>query len=221
MTADANGTIIASSNILADDFKLRAGGTLAQLAQQQQADIAQLMTLVQQQQTIIDSMQANITALQLGKQDKQELVCPSSLGYKVTSNGFEWCYHTTWIKYADAVTLCASYGLRIIEPSSAAKADAMLAAVQAGQMPGNSPWIGLRCRSESHACDHDPSLWSWDSNDHSTATTVNRFVLSSGLIFGTSDGNSEYCAHWCGASHQWCPAPCTISHGYQVACELG
>ena len=32
MSVDANGTIIASSNILADDFKLRAGGTLAQLA---------------------------------------------------------------------------------------------------------------------------------------------------------------------------------------------
>ena len=146
------------------------------------------------------------------------LVCPSSM-QKITSNGFEWCYYTTWILYAAAVTLCASHGLRVIEPSSAAKADAMLAAVQAGKMTGNSPWIGLRCRSESSACDHDPSLWSWDSDGSSTATTVNRFTLNNGLLHGTVDGSNEYCAHWWHTGGEWAPQSCTTSHGYQVACE--
>ena len=80
-------------------------------------------------------------------------------------------------------------------------------------------WLGLTCRSEEAACNGDPGLWSWNS-DNAPLDCASGYVgfAESGANF-VGGGSSEFCAHVWEKSATWAPQGCT-SGNYRIACEV-
>eukprot|EP00933_Yihiella_yeosuensis_P041920 TRINITY_DN3632_c0_g1_i1.p1 TRINITY_DN3632_c0_g1~~TRINITY_DN3632_c0_g1_i1.p1 ORF type:complete len:552 (-),score=129.02 TRINITY_DN3632_c0_g1_i1:231-1886(-) len=126
-----------------------------------------------------------------------------------------------YVDYEDAVTFCEGRGLRLAEPTTPKKADA-LNQLCAGDT--RCTWLSMTCPDKNDGCKKDYTAWKWTRTNTEVEATYNGFLpfelKDGGEITGA--GKDRYCAaHGTDkGAYSWVPYKCDGSdkkHG--VACE--
>ena len=145
-----------------------------------------------------------------------DAACPTGFE-RYEQDGFWWCYNNGVQNgnRDEAIAMCAEAGMQVIELRTQAKAMAF------HRWADHEFWLGLTCRSEEAACNGDPSLWSWNSDNAplDCASGYIGFKKPVGGYTGFYGGApTEFCAHVWESHAEWAPQTCNAN--YRIACEV-